>query len=158
VKVTLRKQFGSTVRALRIKSCASQEEFADKCGFARSYMSRIERGRANPSLDAIQILAAALDVSAAKLFEVDSSQISTSENRPSKVYVPFANDGSYFNPMERRPRSQVFVVGEKSQPLKFKDFDQALDYLRKMEVAKWWRRNVSGNWGLVTAVRWGLLP
>ena len=35
----------------------SQEAFADKCGFARSYMSRIERGGANPSLDAIDTLA-----------------------------------------------------------------------------------------------------
>lgn len=47
----------------------SQEAFADKCGFARSYMSRIERGGANPSLDAVEILAAALGVPAAKLFE-----------------------------------------------------------------------------------------
>lgn len=47
----------------------SQEAFADKCGFARSYMSRIERGAANPSLDAVQILADALRVPVAKLFE-----------------------------------------------------------------------------------------
>lgn len=47
----------------------SQEAFADKCGFARSYMSRIERGTANPSLDAVQALADALKVPAARLFE-----------------------------------------------------------------------------------------
>jgi len=46
----------------------SQEAFADKCGFARSYMSRIERGAANPSLDAVQIVASALDVSVSDLF------------------------------------------------------------------------------------------
>ncbi len=49
----------------------SQEEFADKCGFARSYMSRIERGAANPSLDAIETLAAALKVPVNKLFDED---------------------------------------------------------------------------------------
>ena len=47
----------------------SQEEFADKCGFARTYMSRIETGGANPSLDAIQVLATALRIPVATLFE-----------------------------------------------------------------------------------------
>ena len=46
----------------------SQEEFADRCGFARSYMSRIERGGANPSLDAIEILANALQIEMSELF------------------------------------------------------------------------------------------
>lgn len=47
----------------------SQEAFADHCGFARSYMSRIERGGANPSLDAIETIAIALRVKASVLFE-----------------------------------------------------------------------------------------
>lgn len=47
----------------------SQEAFADKCGFARSYMSRIERGGANPSLDAIEVLALALNVPVSELFD-----------------------------------------------------------------------------------------
>ena len=49
----------------------SQEAFADKCGFARSYMSRIERGGANPSLDAIETLAVALKVEVEALFKTD---------------------------------------------------------------------------------------
>ena len=47
----------------------SQEAFADHCGFARSYMSRIERGAGNPSLDAIQALADALGVEVVELFK-----------------------------------------------------------------------------------------
>ncbi|WP_259140078.1 helix-turn-helix transcriptional regulator [Pseudomonas putida] len=31
----------------------SQEAFADRCGFARTYMSRIETGGANPSINAM---------------------------------------------------------------------------------------------------------
>lgn len=57
------------MRELRLASGLSQEAFADKCGFARSYMSRIERGGANPSLDAVQALADALRVPVGKLFE-----------------------------------------------------------------------------------------
>lgn len=56
------------MRELRQESGLSQEAFADKCGFARSYMSRIERGRANPSLDAVQALAVALGVKVSELF------------------------------------------------------------------------------------------
>jgi transcriptional regulator with XRE-family HTH domain len=67
--LSLRKRFGQRVRELRLVSGLSQEAFADKCGFARSYMSRIERGGANPSLDAIQALANALEVTVKQLFE-----------------------------------------------------------------------------------------
>ena len=37
-------------------------------GFARTYMTRIETGAANPSLDAIKTLATALRISVAELF------------------------------------------------------------------------------------------
>ena len=66
--VSLRKRFGCRVRELRKASGLSQEEFADKVGFARTYMSRIETGAANPSLDAIQALADSLAVPVVMLF------------------------------------------------------------------------------------------
>jgi len=68
VNTPLRKSFGLKVRELRKATGLSQEAFADKCGFARSYMSRIERGGANPSLDAIEILATALNIDIKTLF------------------------------------------------------------------------------------------
>lgn len=69
MKRTLRQKFGSRVKELRLASGLSQEAFADKCGFARSYMSSVERGGANPSLDAIETLAGGLKVRVAELFE-----------------------------------------------------------------------------------------
>jgi len=65
----LQHQFGTRVRELRVAMGMSQEAFADRCGFARTYMSRIETGRANPSINAIKVLADALGVSIAALFE-----------------------------------------------------------------------------------------
>jgi len=47
----------------------SQKSFADKCGFARSYMSRIECGGAKPLLDATDALANALRVPVQSLLE-----------------------------------------------------------------------------------------
>jgi transcriptional regulator with XRE-family HTH domain len=46
----------------------SQEKFADLCGFDRTYVSGIERGRRNPSLSAIEVLAKALKISVEELF------------------------------------------------------------------------------------------
>lgn len=65
----LRKHFGQRIRELRTSKGMTQESFADYCGFARTYMSRIETGGANPSLDAIKVLADALDVTLSSLFE-----------------------------------------------------------------------------------------
>ncbi|WP_082151706.1 helix-turn-helix domain-containing protein [Caenimonas sp. SL110] len=64
----LRQRFGERVRELRTAAGFSQEAFADKCGYARSYMSRVERGTGNPSLDAIEVFAKALRVEPAELF------------------------------------------------------------------------------------------
>ncbi|MGZ3182938.1 MAG: helix-turn-helix domain-containing protein [Telluria sp.] len=66
---TLRQQFGNRVRQLRRNLGVSQEDFADSCGFARSYMSRIERGTSNLSLDGIERLAAALGITVGDLFD-----------------------------------------------------------------------------------------
>lgn len=68
MKIPLRVTFGQRLRELRQEKGFSQEAFADRCGFARSYMSRLERGAGNPSLDAIQALADALDVEITELF------------------------------------------------------------------------------------------
>ncbi|MNG27188.1 HTH-type transcriptional regulator SinR [compost metagenome] len=66
---SLRRQFGHRIRELRQAQGVTQEAFADKCGFARTYMSRVETGGANPSIDAIKVLADALGVSISSLFD-----------------------------------------------------------------------------------------
>ncbi len=67
MKIPLREIFGLRVKEFRHASQLSQEAFADKCGFARSYMSRIERGKANLSLDAIEAIATALKIDESEL-------------------------------------------------------------------------------------------
>ncbi|MEO5933210.1 MAG: helix-turn-helix transcriptional regulator [Duganella sp.] len=56
------------MKVLRKEAGFSQEDFAHRCGFARSYMSRIERGTSNLSLDGIERIADALDIAVEKLF------------------------------------------------------------------------------------------
>lgn len=69
MKPRLRQRFGMKIKELRVGSGLSQEAFADKCGYARTYMSRIETGRANVSLDAIETLATALRMTPGELFK-----------------------------------------------------------------------------------------
>lgn len=152
MKKALRIQFGERVKELRIATGMSQEAFADRCGFARSYMSRIERGGSNASLDAIEVLANALSVEPWQLLVSDSSE----DNDPD-LLVPYAADGSCFHPGLASTRDGSFGVGEKAAQKRFGTFSEALEYLRSMETAKWRRPNPSGNWGIVSAVRWDKL-
>ncbi|PEH19673.1 transcriptional regulator [Salmonella enterica] len=61
--------FGAPLKKLRLQSGLSQEAFADKCGLDRTYVSGIERGVRNPTLEVISVLAAGLEIEISKLFE-----------------------------------------------------------------------------------------
>ena len=61
--------FGNRVRQLRKSRGWSQEEFAHRVGLDRSYMGGVERGERNVSLENICLIAKALAVSPAKLFQ-----------------------------------------------------------------------------------------
>ncbi|SQC92091.1 anaerobic benzoate catabolism transcriptional regulator [Cedecea neteri] len=152
MKKSLSTLFGKRVKALRISTGMSQEAFADSCGFARSYMSRVERGGANVSLDAIDRLAKALRVEPWQLLITDS----TEENDP-ELLVPYAADGTCFHPGLASSRDGSFGVGDKTAQKRFFSFSEALEYLRIMEKAKWRRPNSEGNWSIVVAVKWDKL-
>lgn len=66
---SVQRAFGERVRALRHEQGLTQEDLAERCGLFRTYMSRIETGRANPTLTMIQALATSLRVPMATLFE-----------------------------------------------------------------------------------------
>ena len=60
---------GSKIRELREKLGVSQEAFADICGFDRTYISMIERGKRNLSFCNLLRVAAGLGVSVSTLTE-----------------------------------------------------------------------------------------
>ena len=61
--------FGNRVRQLRKNRGWSQEEFAHRVGLDRSYMGGVERGERNVSLENICLIAKALEVAPAELFQ-----------------------------------------------------------------------------------------
>ncbi|WP_205662139.1 hypothetical protein [Alteromonas flava] len=69
------------------------------------------------------------------------------------ILVPVASDGTHFGPACEYKRGG-YTVGEKGDEIKVESFDEALDYLQAMPLAKWRRPNASGNFGIVSAVDW----
>jgi transcriptional regulator with XRE-family HTH domain len=65
----LKTLLGMAIKTQRASLGISQEELAYRAGFHRTYVSDLERGVRNPSLDSIQKLARALELSVSKLFE-----------------------------------------------------------------------------------------
>ena len=59
---SIQAQFGAHLKKLRLQSGLSQEAFADKCGLERTYVSGIERGVRNPTLEVISVLGKGLDM------------------------------------------------------------------------------------------------
>lgn len=43
--------------------------FGERCGFYQTYLSRIERGQANPTINAIEVVANALGMTVFELFD-----------------------------------------------------------------------------------------
>ncbi|TFH59641.1 helix-turn-helix domain-containing protein [Peribacillus frigoritolerans] len=65
----IRLLFGKMVRQKRLTMGISQEELAFSCGLHRTYISDIERGTRNVSLDNIEKIANALGISSKDLLD-----------------------------------------------------------------------------------------
>ena len=63
------RDFGAAVRALRDEAGLSQEDLAHRAGLDRTYVSGVERGVRNPTLKVIDRLAQALGTDATGLFQ-----------------------------------------------------------------------------------------
>ena len=64
---------GENLRRIRHETGISQEELADRANLHRTYISSIERGERNVSIENIFAIAQALNVPPADLLEVNTS-------------------------------------------------------------------------------------
>jgi len=69
VNSLLSQQLGTCIRDLRKQTGLSQVEFGEKCGFYQTYLSRVERGQANPTINAIEVIANGLGLTVFELFD-----------------------------------------------------------------------------------------
>lgn len=62
--------FGKVVRKLRQEKLLSQEKLADLCGLHRTYIGDVELGKRNISLENIEKISNALDISLEQIFHL----------------------------------------------------------------------------------------
>jgi len=67
--VEIRARLGRNVRRLREAEGWSQEDYADRAGIHRTYVSDIERGRRNPTITVVEKLALPLGVNVGSLLD-----------------------------------------------------------------------------------------
>ena len=65
----VRQRLGSNVKRLRLAMGLSQEDFAHRAGVHRTYISDIELGKRNPTIEIVAQLAGALDVQPGRLLD-----------------------------------------------------------------------------------------
>ncbi len=65
----IRARFGIAIRIRRNELNISQEAFAERAGLHRTYISDLERGKRNVSLENVEKLAKALNLSIADLMK-----------------------------------------------------------------------------------------
>jgi len=65
----IRQRLGSNVKRLRLAMGLSQEEFAHRADVHRTYVSDIELGKRNPTIEIVEQLASALDVKPGRLLD-----------------------------------------------------------------------------------------
>lgn len=77
----IRVRFGLVIRHLRLRQELTQEELAHRSMLHRTYLTDIERGTRNPSIEVVEKLANGLGVSLAELFLLsDTATFSPRQN------------------------------------------------------------------------------
>lgn len=69
----IKEKFGIRLRTLRKEKGLSQEELADRSGLNRPYISGIEQGKRNVSLEVMEKLAGAMGVEIGSLVNFDNN-------------------------------------------------------------------------------------
>lgn len=62
--------FGSLLQELRLESNLSQEKLAEESGLDRSYISLLERGKAQPTLETLFRIAATLNIKPSEIISL----------------------------------------------------------------------------------------
>ena len=66
---------GTNVHKYRVKQGFTQERLADRASLSSDYLSRLELGKENPTVDVLHRISSALGVRITSLFDTDDSSI-----------------------------------------------------------------------------------
>jgi CheY-like chemotaxis protein len=120
--IDLKILLGTAIKTQRSSLGISQEELAYRAGLHRTYVSDLERGVRNPSMDSIEKLARALQLSVSALFE----QASKDDGAKQTVGILLVQD----NPRDVEQTKQSFTQARITNPVcVVHDGAEALDFL-----------------------------
>lgn len=120
--IDLKILLGMAIKTQRTSLRISQEELAHRAGLHRTYVSDLERGVRNPSMDSIEKLARALQLSVSTLFE----QASKDNEAKQTVEILLVQD----NPRDVELTKQAFTQARITNPVHVvHDGTEALDFL-----------------------------
>jgi CheY-like chemotaxis protein len=88
----LKKDFGAAVRAHRLRLGYSQGRLAERAGLHRTYVTDVERGARNISLESMARLARALEMSISSLFVKPEPSASSSRATPAHARILLVED------------------------------------------------------------------
>ena len=80
------KTVGQRIRNYRTRAGFSQEKLAELSGCHPTYIGQLERGEKNATIESIEKIAAALNISMSQLFEQLGGQDNGSRNIPLECY------------------------------------------------------------------------
>lgn len=87
--MSLQKNLGITLKALRAEKGVSQEKLALSTGIDRRYMSDIENGRRNVSLEIVEKLAAFFEMKVSEFIQrIELNESSTKKTNRGNVLCP----------------------------------------------------------------------
>jgi CheY-like chemotaxis protein/transcriptional regulator with XRE-family HTH domain len=87
------KAFGKAVRIFRLKNGCSQETLADKAKLDRSYMSQIERGIKNATLNSIWTISSALEIKPSELLDATEKLMAAGANESPSAELKIVETG-----------------------------------------------------------------
>jgi CheY-like chemotaxis protein len=120
--IDLKILLGVAIKKQRTSLSISQEELAYRAGLHRTYVSDLERGVRNPSMDSIEKLARALRLSVSTLFEQASKDNETKQ----MAEILLVQD----NPRDVDLTKQSFTQARITNPVRVvHDGAEALDFL-----------------------------
>jgi CheY-like chemotaxis protein len=120
--IDLKILLGTAIKTQRSSLGISQEELAYRAGLHRTYVSDLERGVRNPSMDSIEKLARALQLSVSTLFE----QASKDDGAKQTVGILLVQD----NRRDVEQTKQSFTQARITNPVRVvHDGAEALDFL-----------------------------
>lgn len=116
----LKTLLGNAIKKERAALGISQEELAARAGLHRTYVSDVERGARNPSLQSVVKLAAALELSLTMLFE------RTGDNHQRPIEILLVED----NPLDVKLTTHAFKKARLTNPMHVAaDGEEALEFL-----------------------------